>query len=162
MGWVESPSLFCTVTELARDITQHLVDANVDLPAHPFEAQMNIQHVPLRARAEVPSKLLQVYVNDFCYASTEAKDGCHIPRIRRASIHGIHSVFPQPEVTGHVEGKEPISAKKLEKGDGNFTSNKEMVGFIFDGIKRTVQLPPTKAAAYIKEIHQILRWTSVP
>ena len=94
------------MTELARDITQHLVDANVDLPAHPFEAQMNIQHVPLRARAEVPSKLLQVYVDDFCYASTEAKDGCHIPRIRRASIHGIHSVFPQPEVTGHVEGKE--------------------------------------------------------
>ncbi len=25
-----------------------------------------------------------------------------------------------------------------------------------------VQLPPTKAAAYIKEIHRILRWTSVP
>ena len=162
MGWVESPSLFCTVTESARDITQHLVDANVDLPPHPFEAQMNIQHVPLRARAEVPSKLLQVYVDDFCYASTEAKDGCHIPRIRRASIHGIHLVFPQPEVTGHVDGKEPISGKKLEKGDGNFTSEKEMVGFIFDGIKRTVRLPPTKAAAYIKEIHLILRRTSVP
>jgi hypothetical protein len=162
MGWVENPSLFCTVTESARDITQHLVDANVDLLPHPFEAQMNIQHVPLRARAEVPSKLLQVYVDDFCYASTEAKDGCHIPRIRRASIHGIHSVFPQPEVTGHVDGKEPISTKKLEKGDGNFTSNKEMVGFLFDGIKRTVQLPPTKAAAYIKEIHLILRRTSVP
>jgi hypothetical protein len=110
----------------------------------------------------VPSKLLQVYVDDFCYASTEAKDGCHIPRIRRASIHGIHLVFPQPEVTGHVDGKEPISGKKLEKGDGNFTSEKEMVGFIFDGIKRTVRLPPTKAAAYIKEIHLILRRTSVP
>ena len=162
MGWVESPSLFCTVTECARDITQHLVDANVNLPPHPFEAQMNIQHVPLRARAEVPSKLLQVYVDDFCYASTEAKDGCHIPRIRRASIHGIHSVFPQPEVTGHVDGKEPISGPKLKKGDGNFTSEKEMVGFILDGIKRTIQLPQTKAAAYIKEIHLTLRRTSVP
>ena len=162
MGWVESPSLFCTVTESARDITQHLVDANVELPPHPLEAQMKIQHVPLRARAEAPSKLLQVYVDDFCYASTEAKDGCHIPRIRRASIHGIHSVFPQPEVTGHVDGKEPISEKKLEKGDGNFTTEKEMIGFIFNGIKRTVRLPPTKAAAYIKEIHLILRRTSVP
>ena len=135
MGWVESPSLFCTVTESARDITQHLVDANVDLPAHPFEAQMNIQHVPLRACAEVPSKLLQVYVDDFCYASMESKDGCHIPRIHRASIHGIHSYFPQPKVTGHVDGKEPISNPKLDKGDGNFTSNKEMIGFLFDGIK---------------------------
>jgi hypothetical protein len=46
MGWVESPSLFCTVTESARDLTQHLVDTKVDLPLHPFEAEMNIQHVP--------------------------------------------------------------------------------------------------------------------
>jgi hypothetical protein len=79
MGWVESPSLFCTITESAQDLTQHLVDTNVNLPPHPFEAKMNIQHVPLQARADVPSKLLQVYVNNFCYASMEAKDGCHIP-----------------------------------------------------------------------------------
>jgi hypothetical protein len=96
---------------------------------------MTIQHVPLRARADVPSKLLQVYVDDFCYASTEAKDECHIPRIRRASIHGIHSVFPQPEVTSHVDGKQPISKPKLEKGDGDDSSDKEMIGFLFDGIK---------------------------
>ena len=133
--WVESPPLFCAITESARDITQHLVDTKVNLPLHPFEAKMNIQHVPLRARAEVPSKLLQVYVDDFCYASMESKDGCHIPRIHHASIHGIHSYFPQPEVTGHVDGKEPISNPKLDKGDGNFTSNKEMIGFLFDGIK---------------------------
>ncbi len=135
LGWVESPSLFCTVTETARDINQHLVDANVVLPPHPIESQMTIQHVPLRARADVPSKLLQVYVDDFCYASTEAKDGCHIPRIRCPSIHGIHSVFPQPEVTGHVDGKQPISKPKLEKGNGDYTSDKEMIGFLFDGIK---------------------------
>jgi hypothetical protein len=162
MGWVESPPLFCTITESARALTQHLVDTNVDLPPHPFEAKMNIQHVPLQAHADVPSKLMQVYVNNFCYASTEAKDGCHIPRIRCASIHGIHSFFPQPEVTGHVDGKEPISDPKLEKGNGNFTSDKEMIGFIFDGIKRTVRLPPAKAAAYIKETHRILRRKSVP
>jgi hypothetical protein len=162
MGWVESPSLFCTVTESARDITQHLVDANVDLPPHPIKAQMNIQHVPLRARADVPSKLLQVYVDDFCYASTEAKDGGHIPRIRRESIHGIHLLFPQPEVTGHVDGKQPISNPKLEKGDGDYTSDKEMIGFLFGGIKQTVRLPHAKAAAYIKETHRILHRKSVP
>ena len=68
MGWVESPSLFCTITESAWDLTQHLVDTNVDLPLHPFEAEMNIQHVLLRARVDIPSKLLQVYVDNFCYA----------------------------------------------------------------------------------------------
>jgi hypothetical protein len=162
MGWVESPPLFCAITESAQDITQHLVDTKVNFPPHPFEAKMNIQHVPLRARAEVPSKLLHVYVDDFWYASMESKDGCHIPRICCASLHGIHSYFPQPEVTGHVDGKEPISNPKLDKGNGNFTSNKEMIGFLFDGIKRTVRLPPAKAAAYIKEMHRILHWKSVP
>ena len=37
MGWVESPSLFCSVMESARDITQHLVDTKLHLPRHPLE-----------------------------------------------------------------------------------------------------------------------------
>ena len=111
---------------------------------------------------DVPSKLLQVYVDNFCYASTESKDGCHIPQIRCASIHGIHSLFPQPEMTRHVDGKKPISKKKCNLGGGNFTSDKEMIGFRFDGIKGTVCLPPAKVVAYIKEMHQILRRKSVP
>ncbi len=37
-----------------------------------------------------------------------------------------------------------------------------MIGFIFDGIKRTVRLPPAKAAVYIKETHRILCRKSVP
>ncbi len=37
-----------------------------------------------------------------------------------------------------------------------------MIGFSFDGVKRTVHLPPAKATAYIKEIHCILRQRSVP
>jgi hypothetical protein len=31
-----------------------------------------------------------------------------------------------------------------------------MIGFTFDGIKRTIQLPPVKAKAYIKETHRVL------
>ena len=162
MGWVESPPLFCTVTESARDLTQHLVDTNAELPPHQFESEMQIEHVPRRARAVTPSKLLQVYVDDFCYAATESKDRDHIPQIRRAAIHGIHLYFPQPEVTGHVDGKQPISKKKCDLGNENFASLKEMIGFLFDGIKSTVQLPPAKAVAYIKETHQILRQKSVP
>ena len=106
----------------------------------------------MRGRADKPSKLLQVYVDDFCYAATQSRDGTHIPTIRRAAIHGIEAVFPPPAITNHKDGKEPISASKLLKGDGNFESKKDMIGFSFDGIKRTVHLPPKKAAAYI--LHQ--------
>ena len=162
MGWVESPSHFCSVTESARDITQHFVDNDVPLPHDPIEQSMAIADVPLRGRTQAPTKLLQVYVDDFCYAATQSVDGAHIPTIRRAAIHGIHSVFPPTSVTKHAGGKEPISAKKLAAGDGNFESQKEMIGFVFDGVKRTVHLPPAKATAYIKETHTMLRRKTVP
>jgi hypothetical protein len=110
----------------------------------------------------MPTKLLQVYVDEFCYAATQSKDGTHIPTIRRASVHGIHALFPPPAVTMHNGGKEPISAKKLAQGNGNFESTKDLIGFRFDGIKRTVRLPPEKAAAYIRETHRILCQKTVP
>ena len=81
MGWVESPSHFCTVTETARDITQHCVDDQIFLPHDPIEESMTIMDVPLRGRTRSPSKLLQVYVDDFCYAATQSEDGEHIPTI---------------------------------------------------------------------------------
>ena len=162
MGWVESPALFCTVTESARDLTQHLIDANVTLPWDAAEDSMQIADIPLRARTDTPTKLLQVYVDDFCHAATQSTDGLHIPTIRRAAIHGIHAFFPPPALTQHVNGKEPISQKKLAQGDGNFDTTKEMIGFIFDGVKRTVRLPARKALAYIKEAHKILRRKTVP
>ncbi len=105
---------------------------------------------------------LQVYVDDFFYAATQSKDGTHIPTIRRAAIHGIKVVFPQPAVTKHKDGKDPISWKKLLQGNGHFQPKKDMIGFSFDGVKRTVHLPLAKAKAYIKEIHCILRWKSIP
>jgi hypothetical protein len=136
MGWVESPSLFCAVTESARDLAQHFVDAAVPLPPHQVKLSMAIKDVPMRGRAKMPSKFLQVYVDDFCYAVTQSKDGAHIPIIRRRAIHGIMAVFPPPAVTKHQDCNEPILASKLLKGDGNFESKKDMIGFSFDGIIR--------------------------
>ncbi len=65
-------------------------------------------------------------------------------------------------VTNHMGGKEPLSRKKLEQGDGNFETKKEMIGFLFDGVKCNMRLPAEKAKAYIKEAHKVLRRKSVP
>jgi hypothetical protein len=162
MGWVESPSLFCMVTELARDLTQYFVDEDIALPVDDIEELMKIQDVPIRGRTKSLAKCLQVYANDFCYAATQSEDGSYIPTIRRAAIHGIQSLFPPPAITGHTEGKHPISEKKLNQGNGDFGMTKDMIGFPFDSIKRTVHLPPEKAQAYMKETHQILRQKLVP
>jgi hypothetical protein len=75
----------------------------------------------------------------------------------RQSTGFMPSSPPPWAVTKHDGGKEPISSKKLEQGKGNFDSTKDMIGFRFDRIKRTVRLPPEKAAAYIRETHHILR-----
>ncbi len=156
MGWVESPSHFCMVTESVRGLTQHFVDISISLPQDPIEDAMKIADVPMRGRTQSPTKLLQVYVDDFCYATTQSEDGAHIPTIQRVAIHGLHAVFPPMSVTKHEEGKEPISAKKLAVEGGNFDTKKEMIGFMFDGVKCTVHLPPAKAAAYIKKTHTML------
>jgi hypothetical protein len=39
MGWVESPSLFCTVTESAQDLAQHFVDNNASSPMIPLRSR---------------------------------------------------------------------------------------------------------------------------
>ncbi len=70
MGWVESLGFFCTVTESARDLTQHFIDNAVPLPWDPVEDLMNIADVPIHGRTDALTKLLQVYVNDFCHAAT--------------------------------------------------------------------------------------------
>ena len=70
MGWVESPPLFCAVTKSASHITQHLIDNRVCLPAHPLKDKISIKKVPMRTRMATPTKLLQVYVVDFCNAAT--------------------------------------------------------------------------------------------
>jgi hypothetical protein len=162
MGWVESPSLFCAVTESARDLAQHFADTDVTLPHDPVEDLMTVTDVPLRARTDTPTKLLQVYVDDFCHAATQSTDGSHLPKIRRAAVHGIHALFPPPDITHHDGGKDPISQKKLLQGDGNFVALKEMIGADFDGIRRTVRLPAAKAKAYIKATHTLLRRKTVP
>ncbi len=96
MGWVESPFLFCTVTESAQDLAQHFMDNIVQLPHDPIEESMMIQKLPPRGRAEKLTKLLQVYVDNFCNAATKSKDGTRIPTVRWAAIHKFYALFPPP------------------------------------------------------------------
>ncbi len=122
MGWAESLPLFCAVTKLARDLTQHLVDNRVCLPAHPIEDKISIKKVPMHTRTATPMKLLQVYVDNFCNVAMQSLDGSHVPMIRRASIHGVHAIFPEPAVTGHQNGKNPLSKKN--RGTGTLSAQK--------------------------------------
>jgi hypothetical protein len=77
-------------------------------------------------------------------------------------LHAIHSVFPTPAATGTPDAKDPISEKKLAKGDARWDTKKEILGYWLDGVGRTIRLPPTRADLLLKEVKAITKKQRVP
>ena len=63
----------------------------------------------------------------------------------------MHCIFPPPQITGHT-GEDPISLKKLKDGDGLWDYRKVILGWIFDGIERSIQLPTEKIKQILIEL----------
>eukprot|EP00956_Cyclotella_meneghiniana_P042616 scaffold248684_cov136-Cyclotella_meneghiniana.AAC.1 len=57
-----------------------------------------------------------------------------VRHVANSVLHGIHSVFPPDE----VDANDPISFKKIEKGEGEYALLKDMLGFDFDGDAKTM------------------------
>jgi hypothetical protein len=157
MGWAESPAYFCTATETARDIIQGLVADEVELPAHCLEEYMHPAKSAKRSKSDSPGHGTYVYVDDFIGAAVENKTGTLLGRMTRGILHGIHSVFPPTAVTGHIGGKDPISLKKLQRGDGQWHHEKELLGFEVNGNTKTVRISHAKSTDIIQEIRRILK-----
>ena len=144
MGWCESPPFFCAASETGRDVIAKLL--KTELPPHRLEERMlpkNFDTLPATA-ADLASltTLIEVYVDDFIGCiDTIAKE--NILRVSRAMLHGIHSIFPPPAQTGH-NGGDPISEKKLMQLEGQWDNIKEILGWIMDGKRHTIALPPKK------------------
>ena len=77
------------------------------------------------------TKQIEVYIDDFI-AMTNNLHKHNIKHMSRAILHGIHSISPPPNITGHKRG-DPISIKKLKQGDGYWSTTKEILGWKFDG-----------------------------
>ena len=147
MGWSESPAFFCAASETARDVAEDRCRETVgSLPRHALEDLMLPPDLwPEGAgpgRQGTPHKRLEVYVDDFC-ALAQTTDVGELRHISRALLHSIHEVFPPPEVSG-LGGDDSVSVKKLKAGEGRWESRKELLGWIFDGKTRCIELPPAK------------------
>ena len=154
MGWCESPPFFGTASETARDVADSLLDTPQST-VHPLEHLVQYQVTPSTPHTSRATDILEVYVDDF-FAATNNLHKPHLQHITRALLHGIHSCFPPPSVTGH-SGEDPISIKKINNGDGFWTYQKEILGWIVDGANYTIQLSPTKKSKYIKAIKDLLK-----
>jgi hypothetical protein len=103
-----------------------------------------------------------VFVDDFILAAVEDESGNLLLHTARAALHSIHGVFPPPSVSGHKGGKDPVSEKKLIKGDARWAACKEILGFLLNGKNRTIQLTDAKAMGIVTEIIKVLKKRKVP
>jgi hypothetical protein len=163
MGWTQSPAFFSAVTETVRDTVQVLMEDADQLPPHTMEEFMIPARPAKRQRtSNKPWQMTSVFVDDFILAAVEDQSGTMLINTARAALHSIHGVFPPPSVSGHKGGKDPVSEKKLIKGDARWAASKEILGFLLNGKTRTVQLTAAKSIAIVTEIIRVLKKRKIP
>ena len=76
-----------------------------------------------------------------------------LEHVATAIMTGIHDVFP----VDIVDSNDPISKKKLLKGEGQYLLFKTMLGFNFDSKQETMWLEEEKCAKLLTILHGWLR-----
>jgi len=163
MGWCESPPLFCTASETARDIAQEYLDGSKTLAPHKLEefCMPPSSQLPQLSTKQVSHLIqaLDVYMDDFIGLSAGHSHE-ELLHFTHAVLHGIHTVFPPPEPKEDQED-EPISVKKLKQGDGLWSTKKEILGWLFDGSTRCINLPTDKVEKILKSLKELTRQATV-
>ena len=87
--------------------------------------------------------VIKVYMDNFI-SFVVATSKQQLDHVANAVMHGIHAVFVEAE----DEDEDPISARKLGKGDGVFATKKCILGFDFDGEAKTIWLEEKSGRHY--------------
>ena len=167
MGWTESPPAFSAVTETIADlVNENLERCHPSIPqAHPLEGAAStavaldepaatdshpfLESGPMRP----PLAYTDVYVDDFIKLA-QTWDNCL--RVRRQAYHGIDSVFhPNDRLDG--SRKNPISEKKLLKGDDFWSTQKVILGWMVDTLSQTISLPAHREKRLLDMLKLMLR-----
>ena len=127
MGWQESPAYFCTTTETGRDLINWMIEEDFQLPPHPFEQFVLPNQRLCKQPTTSPNLLMRpwkaaIYVDDFILAVLSCFGLKFIRQVARATLFGIHAIFPPPSLSGHTSGKDPIPKKKLKRGDARLST----------------------------------------
>jgi hypothetical protein len=157
MGWVESPPYFCVATETARDIASDYCDTPVgSLPHHKFVKHVTgateFDELPTTSENGKLFYALKVYVHDFMSIVIPTSQE-QLEHVAMAIMTGIHDVFP----ADIVDSNDPISEKKLLKGDRQYLLFKTLLGFDFDGKRKTMWLEEEKRAKLLTILQSWLR-----
>ncbi len=158
MGWVESPGYFCTASETARDVADSYVRTPIgSLGSHKFlhltqtGAYPTVDGLP-RDPISFLKYYIGVFVDDFISLVIPRSQG-DLDHVASAILNGIHDVFPPNDTD---DNEDPTSLKKLLKGDGAWDVVKEILGWVFDGDAKTIELAPEKVTERLAIVEECL------
>ena len=165
MGWTDSPPWFSSGTETIADLVNESLESTSCMPdPHPLEYHSTTP-VPLQPSTPDPFPVLEsgpvrpsmayvdVFVDDFCKLA-QGWENCL--RVKRQTYHTIDQVFRRNDSTD-TNRKEPISVKKLQKGDDFWSTQKTLLGWCIDTVAMSVELPPHRKQRLLDLLTDVLK-----
>jgi hypothetical protein len=86
-----------------------------------------------------PLQTIDIFVDDFIGAAQGSRE--RLARIRQVLMQAIDNEFRPLDPNDPVHRTEPISVKKLLKGDASWATCKKVLGWIIDSVNMTLTLP---------------------
>ena len=156
MGWTESPSYFNTASETARDVAEEYAKAD-KLDEHYLEEWTKLtkeyEALPSGKLSSTLAHCFEVFVDDFiAVAVPHTKEDLN--HLSRALLHAIHDVFPASPETPE---EDPVALKKLKKMEGAWAVRKDILGWVFDGKAKTMELMEDKRDELLSITKKALR-----
>ena len=98
---------------------------------------------PSNSPLKTPLAATNVFVDDFLQLGQGGPKRMHA--IRRHLCHSINEVLATPAVSEDQQ-LEALSAKKLKNGDAAWLTRKELLGWVVDTLRQTLELPARQKA----------------
>jgi len=160
MGWIESPPYFCAASETGRDVAVDYVETEIgSLPAHKFlkysAAGSDFGSLPRRDKNGKLRYLVECYVDDYIALAIPTSQQ-QLEHVANAVTMGIHDVFPPDD----NDEEDAISLKKLKKFEAMWLLHKDILGFTFDGLEKTIWLEKPKRDALLEMLRMWIRKAS--
>lgn len=110
----------------------------------PLAPEPEHQAPPSNRPLNRPVSYTDVFMDDYLQLAQGSRRR-HLS-VRNHLLHTVDSMIRQPvEPSGDV--REPVSIKKVKKGDGSWNSRKVMLGWTIDFARQTLELPPHRKLA---------------
>jgi hypothetical protein len=156
MGWKNSPPAFTTATETIADLANCSLKAGRMVQPHQLDeratrfdkiekssenscAKPSVAPDPSIPSQQQPIAEVDVYVDDFI--AIAQGDHKRLKNVRATVLHSIDSVFRPNDERDSKTTAEPVSLKKLDKGDASWSTHQTILGWDIDTNPKTITLP---------------------